>query len=81
MGRTRKPTEWERRMAENLKALRERAGMTQTELADRAGVSVGTLRCWEQARRTMLFEAAVKVADALGVTLDRLAGRTPPKGK
>jgi transcriptional regulator with XRE-family HTH domain len=68
-------------MAENLKALRERAGMTQEGLAKAAGVSVGTLRCWEQARRTMLVDAAVKLADALNVTLDELVGRESPKRK
>jgi len=68
-------------MAENLKRLRERAEMSQPQLAQAAGVPVGTLRCWEQATRVPLLTAAVKLANALGCTLDELAGRTPPRGK
>ena len=68
-------------MAQRLQALRRLAGLSQPQLAKAAGVSVGTLRCWEQARRTPLFDAAVKLADALGVSLDELAGRTPPSAK
>jgi transcriptional regulator with XRE-family HTH domain len=77
MGRKRKPSEWEKGMAENLKRLRQRAGLSQPQLAKAAGVPLGTLRCWEQATRQPLLGAAVKLADALGVTLDELAGRTP----
>jgi len=66
-------------MAANLKALRERAGLTQAELAGAAGVPLGTLRCWEQATRGPLLAAAARLADALGCTLDELAGRTPVK--
>jgi hypothetical protein len=42
-------------------------------------VPLGTLRGWEYARRTPLLDAAARVADALGITLDELAGREPPK--
>jgi transcriptional regulator with XRE-family HTH domain len=72
MGRKRRATEWEIRMAQNLKRLRERAGLTQPQLAAVAGVPVGSLRCWEQATRMPLLYAAAKLAKALGVTLDEL---------
>jgi transcriptional regulator with XRE-family HTH domain len=65
-------------MAVRLKRLREAAGLSQAALAKAAGVPVGTLRGWEYARRTPLLDAAARVADALGCTLDELAGRTPP---
>ena len=62
-----------------LKQARERAGLSQPALARAAGIPVGTLRNWEQNVREPRLPAAVKLADALGCTLDELAGRTPPK--
>jgi transcriptional regulator with XRE-family HTH domain len=53
--------------------------MSQAQLADAAQVPVGTLRGWEYGRRTPLLDAAVKLADALGVSMDELVGRTPPE--
>jgi transcriptional regulator with XRE-family HTH domain len=74
----RRPTQWERDMGERIKDLRERAGLTQAALAKKAGVPLGSLRCWEYAQRQPLLGAAVKLADALNITLDELAGRSPP---
>jgi transcriptional regulator with XRE-family HTH domain len=68
-------------MGDRLKRLREDKNMTQQQLADAAGVSVWSLRQWEQGRRTMLFEVAPKLANALGITLDELAGRSEPAPK
>jgi transcriptional regulator with XRE-family HTH domain len=48
--------------------------MTQAQLAVRAGLSLGTLRNWEQGRREPLWSAGVNLARALGVRLARLAG-------
>lgn len=79
MGRKRKPTGEELRLAANLKSLRERAGLSQPELAEAAGVPLGSLRSWEQATRVPLLTAAVKVVDALGISLDELAGRETPR--
>jgi transcriptional regulator with XRE-family HTH domain len=64
-------------MGARLQKLRLAAGLSQSQLARAAGVPVGSLRGWEQARRTMLVDTAVKLADALGCTLDELAGRVP----
>jgi transcriptional regulator with XRE-family HTH domain len=66
-------------MATRLKRLRQQAGLSQAALAKAAGVPLGTLRGWEYARRTPLLDAAARLADALGCTLDELAGRTAPK--
>jgi transcriptional regulator with XRE-family HTH domain len=68
-------------MGKRLKRLREAAGLSQSQLAAAAGVPLGTLRNWEYDRREPLLGAAARLASALGVTLDELAGRTPPKGK
>jgi transcriptional regulator with XRE-family HTH domain len=53
--------------------LRQAAGLGQRQLARAAGVPLGTLQCWDQARRIPSFKAAIKLAKALGVSLDRLA--------
>ena len=64
-------------MGERLRWLRQAGGLSQSELAKAAGVPVGTLRGWEYGRRTPLLDAAARVAAALGVSLDALAGLTP----
>jgi transcriptional regulator with XRE-family HTH domain len=67
-------------MGNRLSDIRRAKGFSQTQLAEAAGVPVGTLRNWERGRRQPLLEAAARLAAALGVSLDRLAGLTP-KGK
>jgi putative transcriptional regulator len=70
--------------AEALKAARERAGMTQAELARRAGVSLRTIQSWEQGRRVPVSPDFFKLVKALGVSADDFAVITepePPKAK
>src|SRR4051794_11362097 len=58
-----------------LKAERERAGLTQTELADRAGltkIGVGQL---EQGRRRPAWETVMALCDALGVSCEAFRGK------
>jgi transcriptional regulator with XRE-family HTH domain len=70
-------------MAERLKRMREATGLSQAQLAKKAGVPLRTYQEWEYARRTPLLSAAVKLAAALGVSVDELAGvikaPTPPR--
>jgi transcriptional regulator with XRE-family HTH domain len=81
MGRKRAKTEWEKTMSAKLKHLREAAGLTQAALAKAAGVPLRTYQTWEQGIRTPLIDAAAKVAEALDVSLDELAGIGPPPRK
>jgi XRE family transcriptional regulator, regulator of sulfur utilization len=81
VGRRRAATEFEVNMGERLQRLRQAKGLSQSQLARAAGVPAGTLKNWEQGRRTMLIDAAMKVADALECTLDELVGRTPPAAR
>ena len=57
-----------------LKELRKAAGLTQQELAQRAGVKLGTLRTWEQGVSTPSLRDAYACALALGCTVDDLCG-------
>lgn len=55
----------------NLKELKEKSGMTVQQLADAAGLPKRTVE--ETMRRdTCSIKTAIKLADALGVTLDEL---------
>jgi transcriptional regulator with XRE-family HTH domain len=53
--------------AKTLQELREKAGLSQSQLADAAGVPVWTLRGYEQGKREPLWDVLFKLADALGV--------------
>jgi transcriptional regulator with XRE-family HTH domain len=59
---------------QRLQRLRIAAGFTQARLAKAAGLSFGTLRNWEYDKREPLLSAAVKLAAALSVSVDELAG-------
>jgi transcriptional regulator with XRE-family HTH domain len=81
MGRKRAKTEWEESMSVRLKEMRVAAGMTQAAVAQAAGVPLRTYQTWEQGVRTPLIDAAARVAEALDISLDDLAGIGPPPRK
>jgi len=54
---------------EKIKAFREAVGLTQQQLADQAGVPLGTIRNFEQGLRKPLLATAQKLVTALGVSL------------
>lgn len=51
-----------------LKTIRKVTGMTQREVAERARVSLGTYRTWEQGTSGMSLESAYTVSNVLGCT-------------
>jgi len=55
-----------------LRAARERAGLSQQELADKAGISIDSIQNWEQERTRPRLPALGKLAQTLGVSLDVL---------
>ena len=61
------------KFAEMLRKLRDDAGLTQVQLADRAGIPVTSLRNHEQGQRLPSWSAVVKLARALGVPTDKFA--------
>lgn len=67
----------ERSFGSNLQSLRELRGLTQAELGKRAGMAAASISHFETGQRTPSLESLVKLADALGVSVDVLLGRAP----
>jgi len=59
----------------NLRELREMRGLTQAELGERSGIAPAAISHFETGQRIPSLESAVKLADALEITLDALLGR------
>lgn len=59
-----------------IKDLREAKGLTQEQVAQKLGVTQGTIAHWESGARTPTLTNMVKIADVLGVSLDEAMGRT-----
>lgn len=64
----------------DIKRLREQAGLSQAELAERVGVKTRTLGSWERGEREPDLMTAWMLADAMDCTIDELAGRPKPTG-
>ena len=64
--------------AERLRLLRQARNITQTRLAELVGVSARFYNRWEKGINVPHFEAIMKLADILQVSLDELAGRKEP---
>jgi transcriptional regulator with XRE-family HTH domain len=57
---------------DRIKAAREKRNWTQEQLAQAAGISKGFLSDIENDKRNISSESALKIADALGISLDYL---------
>mgnify|MGYP003575605972 CR=1 FL=1 len=60
--------------------LRDKKGWSQTELADKSGVSRVMIGKYERGEAAPSIDAAKKIADALEVSLDHLVGEGMYKG-
>lgn len=60
-----------------IRAARKRAKMTQTELAEKLGISYVGVSQWENGIRNPKHETMQKIADALGISLSELVGMNP----
>ena len=65
-----------KRVGLRIKSLRIDRGYDQKKLSDLSTVSISTIQSYEDGSSVMGMETAVKLADALGCSLDRLACRT-----
>lgn len=59
---------------ERIKAIRKKSGLSQIELAEKAGIAVNSLRLYEAGKREPKIDAITKLAGALGVTKQELLG-------
>jgi len=73
---------------QHLRGLREGAGLSRAELARKAAVPAGTLRNWEGDRGFPGLPVLLRLAAALGVTVEQIAegvedkaGAEPPPPK
>jgi transcriptional regulator with XRE-family HTH domain len=62
-------------IGERIKAIRKDRGIKQFELAKKIGVSLVTMNHYERGIVEPSWFNAICIADALGVSLDYLAGR------
>jgi transcriptional regulator with XRE-family HTH domain len=65
---------------ERLRELRQAAGLSQPQLADAAGVPVGSIRNYEQGQREPYWFVVFKLAKALGVSCEAFAACVPVEG-
>lgn len=63
-------------IGKNIKALRERAGLTQEDLAEILGISRPAVTSIETGGRRVSTDELVRLARALGVTTDQIVGLT-----
>jgi len=66
---------------QHLAELREAAGLTQQQLADKLGLPQSNITFWERSEKPPRGEVLSKLAHAVGVSVDVLLGVTPPKPK
>lgn len=64
-------------MGEVIRRRRADLGMSQADLARTAGVDTRQVRRYEAGEQQPLLSVALTIADALGVSVTELAGRTP----
>lgn len=62
----------------NLRAIRERQGLTQAKLAELIETDAAVISHYEAGTRGPAWATALRIADVLGCSLDELAGRIEP---
>ena len=68
------------KLANRVRELRERAGITQSRLAEIAGLSVEAVSRIERGARSPSLETAIELARGLGVAVGDLLSETPLGG-
>lgn len=61
-------------IGENLKRIRKERGMTQEQLAERAGLVVMSIRRYENENANSRYEALKKISQALNISVKELIG-------
>ena len=60
---------------ERLRELRQQRQLTQVRVAELVGVGIRVYHRWENGAATPHFDALLRLADVLGISLDSLTGR------
>jgi transcriptional regulator with XRE-family HTH domain len=60
------------RFADMLKQAREKAGLSQTALAERTGLPLRSIQNWEQGHRAPRVAVVPRLAQAVGVPVEKL---------
>jgi HTH-type transcriptional repressor of puuD len=63
-----------RKLGANMRRCREERGLTQTQLADRAGISHSTISTIENGRSSPTLFTVCALADALGLSVHEYIG-------
>lgn len=69
------------RFPARLRELRESAGLSQTELAKKSGVPQATIAAYEVGRHAATWPNVIKLADALGVSIEAFRVQPGESGK
>ncbi len=71
------PTDWMLMdsLGEVLRARRTQIGLSQADLAEAAGIHLRQIRRYESGEQQPVLSVAVRLADALGLTMNELTGR------
>ena len=64
-------------MSDVIRSRRRQLGLSQAELAKAAGVSVRQMARYEAGEQQPVLSAAMALAEALGISVSQLAGKTP----
>lgn len=64
-------------LSERIKRWRESKDLTQAALADRLAISPAAVAQWELGQTTPSTKHLEKLAETLGVTMERFYGRVP----
>lgn len=67
------------KFAHNLRAYREKKGISQTKLSEITGIAGSTIRGYENAMRNPRTSCFELLAEALGITVDELLNGDPEK--
>ena len=68
------------KVAENIKNLRKEHSMTQEQLADALGVSIGAVYKWEAGLSMPEIKLLMEIADLFGISVDALLGYVQQSG-
>jgi transcriptional regulator with XRE-family HTH domain len=66
-------------VASRLRALREKAGISQRELARQIGQDQSNVRFWETTGKIPRSDVLIPIAKVLGVTVEEILGQPKPK--